>query len=116
MDSNGTVSACTKLTGSKRVRCLPIPGGFEELLINLLAERSAVLRTQRECVAEAGGDACIDLPAEVTSHWMQGLCSTDAALTATHDSKIVECLKVCLPMILTKSSCLEAGQQSHDPE
>lgn len=59
MDSTGSVGSSTELTGSKRVQCMPFPRGFEELLLDLLAEGSAFLRTQRECVAEAGGAACI---------------------------------------------------------
>lgn len=113
MDSSSSAGRCTELAGSKRVQCLPFPGGFEELIINLLADRSAFLRTQRECVADAGGDACIDLPAEVTSDWLYGLISTTAALIATDDSKLVECLKVSVSMMLVTSTCLEADQSAH---
>lgn len=72
------------------------PWSFEELMIECLAERSAFIRAQRECVGDSGRGTGLKIPAEVGKHWVGALMSTPGSLRAKDNATLVQYLKVCV--------------------
>ena len=70
------------------------PQSFEDIMIECLAERSAFIRAQRECIGERGRGVSLKIPAEVGKQWVRAVMSTPASLRATEASKLVQYLKV----------------------
>ena len=70
------------------------PQCFEDIMIECLAERSAFIRAQRECICEHGRGVGLKIPAEVGKQWVRAVMSSPAALRATDPSKLVQYLKV----------------------
>lgn len=75
------------------------PQSFEELMIECLAERSAFIRAQRECIGDSGRAVAVKVPSEAGKHWVRAVMSTPASLRATDDAKLVQYLKVCFSLV-----------------
>lgn len=98
MDACGAADVGSPRKGAcreKPLRLKPFLRGFERQILELLSERSAFLRSQRDTIEE-NGESRIELPVELTSLWLHGVFSTYAALKAADDTTLVECVKVIL--------------------
>lgn len=64
-------------------------------MIECLAERSAFIRAQCECIEDRSTGRGLKIPDELGKRWVKAVMSTPASLRAADDSTIVEYLKVC---------------------
>jgi hypothetical protein len=71
------------------------PQSFEETLVDCLAERSAFIRAQRECLGDFSSGTRLKIPAEIGKHWVRAVMSTPSILRASDDANLVQYFKVC---------------------
>lgn len=70
---------------------LVFPRDFKERLLRSMARRSAYIRDHFELL----GEADLELPAETTGLWIEGMLLTSDDLRATEHSILTDYLKVC---------------------
>ena len=86
--------------GLKRVRMQQFPGAFEEQLLRLITERSALLRDQLECMGESAMSGRLQLPEGIGALWLDCISTPPPHLKNGNNDTIAAYLKVCACCIM----------------